>query len=699
MKRKTRPIRYKKERALLSDVLPYELPFIFSNHHFYKFVLDTGLECRFGKFFWRKDDGALDTTMRLLLGVRKEASIEAIERPWFGKQIEENSFHETGDHFDETIPFSFRIRHKDTEFRELAVCHPRQQLQIVEFYHRFKETILYYCSLSPFSIRRPVRIARSVYHKDRAHYTNLSTDPFGVEEFNKEYENLRSFFVYANYNHISAFFEDYRFHRSELKYDKMMSLDISKCFESIYTHSLPWALFGKETAKVSRSKPNATFGGRFDTLMQHLNYAETNGIVIGPEFSRIFAELILQSVDRALYLKLRAQPFGYYHRRDYEIFRYVDDYFVFYNDDKVRDAILQELQMQLRGYKLQLNSGKAVPYEKPIITPITIAKRRINTLLADVLAYNAERSRVGGSGGDSAAEMRFRKTGHIEINRGSLITQFKTVIKESGVAPKDILNYSLSVIGALSADLLRNYRARVRSGVQEAFPHAASLDICYFTFFVYSMYPRANITIKLCRVLNVFTSFLKGKDVHADVRHSVFKLIFDNVGLILRKNKTSEHTQQETLFLLILLSELGKDYWLDIETLCSHFNFEARRGTGHFKSKFHLNYVSIVVLLFYMKRKRRYERLRMSVQQAIRHKFKIKKSILRKDTELTLLLLDTLTCPYVDHNVKSDLLKIYGVTDDALQRAVISKRRYWFTKWTAFDYGKELDAKRSLEVY
>ena len=32
--------------------------------------------------------------------------------------------------------------------------------------------------------------------------------------------------------------------------------------------------------------------------MQRLNYNETNGIVIGPEFSRIFAEIILQRVDK-----------------------------------------------------------------------------------------------------------------------------------------------------------------------------------------------------------------------------------------------------------------------------------------------------------------------------------------------------------------------------------------------------------------
>ena len=39
-------------------------------------------------------------------------------------------------------------------------------------------------------------------------------------------------------------------------------------------------------------------GDAFDNLMQSVNARETNGIVIGPEFSRIFAEIILQYIDQ-----------------------------------------------------------------------------------------------------------------------------------------------------------------------------------------------------------------------------------------------------------------------------------------------------------------------------------------------------------------------------------------------------------------
>jgi hypothetical protein len=58
-----------------------------------------------------------------------------------------------------------------------------------------------------------------------------------------------------------------------------------------------WALLDKSAIKKFLADSKNTFGDKFDTLMQKLNFNETNGIVIGPEFSRIFAEIILQKID------------------------------------------------------------------------------------------------------------------------------------------------------------------------------------------------------------------------------------------------------------------------------------------------------------------------------------------------------------------------------------------------------------------
>ena len=46
---------------------------------------------------------------------------------------------------------------------------------------------------------------------------------------------------------------------------------------------------------------------------------------------------------------------------------------------------------------------------------------------------------------------------------------------------------------------------------------------------------------------------------------------------------------------------------------------------------------------------------------------------------------------------EKELLNLLGITDN--QKALIEQERFWFTKWTEFDFGLELQAKRSQEVY
>lgn len=73
--------------------------------------------------------------------------------------------------------------------------------------------------------------------------------------------------------------------------------------------------------------------------MQSVNARETNGIVIGPEFSRIFAEIILQYIDQKVEHELLEEKLC--QKSNYECYRYVDDYFLFYNDEKDRSLFME----------------------------------------------------------------------------------------------------------------------------------------------------------------------------------------------------------------------------------------------------------------------------------------------------------------------------------------------------------------------
>lgn len=495
MARKKIKLRYKKERVVLSDVLPYEVPLTFSNRHFYHFLVSNKIEFSNGKINYQNSGKALETLVSLIFGHEPNP-----------EPNKEKSFI--------SIPFGYKISHKENEYRELTICHPRNQLQVIDFYEKFKELIIYYCDISPFSIRKPHRIAKFTFHKDKAHYDNLSGENSKVEEHDKEYENLRSFFVYKEYSNVYKFYESYKFHNCEKKYNNLLKLDISKCFDSIYTHSLSWALLNKESVKENIGASKKTFPGLFDDLMQKLNYNETNGIIIGPEFSRIFAELILQSIDWALALTLK-EKHNLKHTVHYEIFRYVDDYFIFYNDEKTKNNILENLQHHLQDYKLYLNVKKQVIYEKPIITEITIAKQRIKELLNEKIAFELVEIKSEVEGEDK----RFK--GSIRINSNSLITQFKTVIKECNVEYRDMLNYALSIVEGNSEKILKKYE---KSDKNEEQLIKSIREILEFVFFIYSVSPRVNTTIKLCRILAVLYILLNKRKLKMTLKTLFIKI-------------------------------------------------------------------------------------------------------------------------------------------------------------------------------
>ncbi|KJD34995.1 reverse transcriptase [Tamlana sedimentorum] len=713
MKKKI-PISYSKERVVLSDVLPYETPVTFSNRYFYKYLINSQ------KFHNKLNK--LKSKEKADYKLKCGKAYSEIESILFGVK-------------EKTIPFRFNITHKKNDFRELCVIHPVSQRKMVEFYEKYKNIIVYYSSLSPFSIRKPSKVANFTFYNDVLHKRNEDKDlqHSQIEQDDSEYENLKSFFSYRKYSNIHKFYESYQFHRSEKKYNKLLKIDITKCFDSIYTHTLPWALTNKRIVKSNINSLEATFGGKFDCLMQDLNANETNGIIIGPEFSRIFAELILQQIDVNIYERLKSidsKESNLIHKVDYEIFRYVDDYFIFYNEESQIDKITEAFKLSLKEYKMYLNDKKSLLYSKPIITEISIAKQKINDLFNNHLVLKEK---------EIIEEDNEQSNSILYFSSNNVITRFKSIIKESEVEYKDIMNYTLAVLDNKTKKLIKKYKNfenEITIKTQKEF-EKGFLEILDVTFFLYSVSPKVNSTIKVCLIIDRINSFLKKNKTNqykepftSNNKHNIFKKISDEINLILHKNKSKKETQIETLYLLIALSQLGREYRLNINVLCSYFNATIKqKDSVNFNSE--LNYFSITVLLFYIKNIKAYAPILEELKNVILEKFKTGKVYgWKDDTELILLFFDIMTCPYLNNEVRSHLkwkvkdaktrgsksLKIYikelkdekykykkellslvDIKDN--QITLIEQEKFWFTKWTEFDFGLELQAKRSQEVY
>lgn len=697
MKKRKIRLRFPRQRSVLSDTLPYEVPPTFSNRHFFEFLSNNEVEFGEDRLQWTCSDDRLDQAMRLLFGIKPAAVVGVTQIQQWGKS-KSVRYVSTADCQTRTKPFSFRITHKENDARTLTICHPRNQLRVADFYNRYHPLIIYYAGLSPFSLRKPSEIAKVSYFKDRLHFQNLEIlPPKAVEQYNEEYEQLGSYFRYRRFNNIHKFFESPIYHRAEMKFDAMLQMDVSKCFDSIYTHSLSWALIGKQATKDDIPASKKTFGGAFDELMQHTNDSETNGIIIGPEFSRIFAELILQSIDVTVERRLLERSEKLEHRRDYEIFRYVDDYFIFYNRDEDGQILTQVLSECLADMKLSVNSSKTVVYRKPIITEITVAKDRISTLFNEFLAGEIKSHNLA-AGADENGDSETKLSYIIDVNETRLIVKYKTILKESGVEYKDILNYSFSIIENKIDNILKSYclaAPEYRNGKQLA---RALVSIIQFVFFLYAASPRVNHTIRTCRIVGTISTFLEENEIGADLRHLVYKAIHENIAHHLRKHRITEFREIESLYLLISLSELGRDYRLSEADLAEYFGFKWNEPKYAPREGCAISYFSITVGLHYMDKKRRYDRLRRAMEEYALARLHARRGYCRDDTEALLLTLDLIGCPFVAPATKLSAGQLYGLDQNGVE-SIAAASPQWFTTWSNFDLQLELDAKRSRNVY
>lgn len=132
-------------------------------------------------------------------------------------------------------------------------------------------------------------------------------------------------------------------------------LDIASFFDSIYTHSVSWAIHTKQIAK--KNKSDTLFGNVLDSSLQAMNFGQTNGVLVGNAVSRIISEIILCVVDEAILERLP----------DIVYKRYVDDYYIYTNNTLEINKIVSVFRQELSNYELALNENKIGINESPFI--------------------------------------------------------------------------------------------------------------------------------------------------------------------------------------------------------------------------------------------------------------------------------------------------------------------------------------------
>lgn len=132
--------------------------------------------------------------------------------------------------------------------------------------------------------------------------------------------------------------------------NKLLSLDLSSFYHTLYTHSIPWVVHGKQESKSNR---NTGFPNNLDNILQNCQYGETHGIPTGSITSRLIAELYMCYIDKKLLDK------------GYKYARYVDDIKYPFSTDEEKENFLMEFNSICREYNLILNDKKTSISEFP----------------------------------------------------------------------------------------------------------------------------------------------------------------------------------------------------------------------------------------------------------------------------------------------------------------------------------------------
>lgn len=142
-------------------------------------------------------------------------------------------------------------------------------------------------------------------------------------------------------------------YRTNRKY--LLVADVQQFYPSLYTHSIPWAVHGKDTAKQNKTDWSLV-GNRLDFWARQAQDQQTRGVPIGPDTSRLVAELVMTAVDIELQRRVK----------NVRGFRALDDFELSFRTRSDAESALSELQSILAMFDLQLNETKTQILELPL---------------------------------------------------------------------------------------------------------------------------------------------------------------------------------------------------------------------------------------------------------------------------------------------------------------------------------------------
>ena len=254
------------------------------------------------------------------------------------------------------VPLKYHIYKNRFEMREMSLISPLSMIELPLFIEAFEKQLLLFSSAEGFSVRKHTI-------NDRLQYVEVTSGK-GVKYYSaeKSIESSGDFYSIYPYKYISQFQNSDYWYQLNREYKYFGKIDYSKCFDSIYSHTYTW-LITKNSVDGKNYGKYQYFMNMCDKLMQNFNGSVTNGIVVGPEFSRTMMEILAQNIDNQVKSKLLKE--GICEVRDYSVSRYVDDIFIFADEEKIVEHIIELYRDEAEVFHFRLNDQKRIMGKLP----------------------------------------------------------------------------------------------------------------------------------------------------------------------------------------------------------------------------------------------------------------------------------------------------------------------------------------------
>ncbi len=669
-------------RALLTDTAPGDVPIIFSNDGFY--LNAQRVEAL------SVTPAPTDTRLSKIV---QHIYRKIVQPPNAGQRL-------VGKQVRYTVPHHYRIWKKTGDTRRLALLHPHSQLSWALFYRDFYSAITWQCSNSEFSIRAPISVSSSFFAKERdptRQYKEIDIDTLDEQIWSR---HASSYFAYNKYSRLHKFFDSEQFIELEKKYPLLYTLDVMRCFYTIYSHSISWALKTKKFAKFHKQFKNQ-IGSQLDQLMQRSNYLETNGIPVGNEVSRIFAEMIFQHLDKQV-LTAVLEKHGFNHGEQYSVVRFMDDYFLFAEDDATAKKVTEAIKNKLNDFNLHIGETKSRRFERPFLInrPRVFAIKAIQDIEGKLFRESDSDQGFGGAPNLEPKHLKGRRTAVTK----NLIDQIRIAASQSGEGYSSIANLCQAAFSHRIIRLIESTRKRIKWIDDDTLEYAVRDVICVYLdlmFFLHFVSPRPESSTKISKTILIVDEFF-GRSFNASQPYIRAEII-RNVAKFIEHHKSpvvdDKYIALETLNIIIATADFGASHAMPSSWFSDWLSKEEQ-----------LSYFHLVAFIYYFQDKSDYGELVKSLEKVIARRLSDKNMHdLETDSELAHLFLDTITCPYLSEALRCRLLesfyKAFPMSSDPVSAEQITadisrlESTYWFVKWKALNLRKLLERKELRSVY